>query len=152
MQQQSATFLVPMWVCPVAPVLESAWVSLGVHVAVCVGIISVSACHICFPSHLGQQSPSSLPPPGARATIEGWATIPLAFLLPPPALETVALSIAPLIPTPPQAFLSHQTREGPRRRRGTRGDTLQGEGKKGGGTHDTGPFLPLFPNHPSLQL
>lgn len=49
-QQQPATSLVPMWVCPVAPVLESAWVSLGVHVAVYVGI---SWClHVTFASLL----------------------------------------------------------------------------------------------------
>lgn len=40
-----------MWVCPAAPVLESAWVSLGVHACGCLcGHICVSACHICFPS------------------------------------------------------------------------------------------------------
>ena len=70
-----------MWVCPAAPVLESAWVSLGMHVAVYMGIyLCVCMSHL-LPLHLGQQPPSSLPPLGARAIIEERAPILLSFPL-----------------------------------------------------------------------
>lgn len=46
----------------------------------------------------------------------------------------MAPSIAPINPPTTQAFLLYQTRKGPRQRRGTRGDTLQEEEKRGAHT------------------
>lgn len=119
-------------------------------VAVCVGI-SLSACHICFPSLIGDNSPLHLfpflgPEPALRGRLLShqlsfcdlhpckWWPSPLALSSLPPA---AGLSFTP-DKGGPQALKGHQ-------RHVAKG------GKQGGALH-TGPFLPLFPYRTSLQL
>ncbi|XP_041580545.1 translation initiation factor IF-2-like isoform X2 [Vulpes lagopus] len=140
-----------MWVCPTAPVLESAWVSLGVHACGCLcGHISVPACHICFPSLMEDNSPlHPFPFPGPEPALRGrllshW----LSFCDLHPCKRWLSpLALSSLPPAPGLSFTPD--RGGPQAQKGHQRHVARG-GKQGG-AHYTGPFLPLYPNHTSFN-
>jgi hypothetical protein len=118
-------------VCPAVPVLESAWVSLGVLVAVWAYL----CLHVTFapPSHLDNSPLHSLPLLGPEPALR--SRLPshwLSFCCTPPNPHPRNGWLSQLLLTSSQAFLSHWPREGHRQRRGTK-DTLQSRGRGGAG-------------------
>lgn len=134
-QRQPASSLVPMWVCPTAPVLESAWVSLGVHACGCLcGHISVPACHICFPSLMEDNSPlHPFPFPGPEPALRGtllshW----LSFCDLHPCKRWLSpLALSSLPPAPGLSFTPDKG--GPQAQKGHQRHVARG-GKQGGHT------------------